>query len=407
MTFLLRFFIGIDLPASLPTPLEHFDRKETETTRRFIWTDIAMPHLYTYTKHVGMPEHSKCCNKIVWLTGRKKNKEAYKERLTKMNCVKNPLFNNLSSMHILLMQLFCFSSSPTRFSTRFSSLSNGLGTETVCNHAKNNANIRNAVITTTLNTNYTLSASLSPPLPQYHMKRSLSPVRFSSQHHHHISNHNHNHNHHHHHHHNHHHNHYQRRTYSSQKVANRLSPIIYTQAPQQPSSKSLVSNLSLYSTYKTTSSCTTTTTAACYNSRICSSHTSSSNKSSCSNLHLSSHQHYHANKFQSDASSLTTISSAKPTSNTLKSLPIADNSNNIAKLCNASGDECGGNVGGSAVALPISSSAASLYPPGSSVTPINYKQKSFMQRKKPMLTRSESQHALHSGLSRDCQGQHI
>ncbi|KAI9588249.1 hypothetical protein GQX74_004095 [Glossina fuscipes] len=294
----------------------------------------------------------------------------------------------------------------------------GLGTETVCNHAKNNANSTrvafncidddipliasndalltpvfesqryaqiNAVITTTLNTNYTLSASLSPPLPQYHMKRSLSPVRFSSQHHHHISNHNHNHNHHHHH----HHNHYQRRTYSSQKVANRLSPIIYTQAPQQPSSKSLVSNLSLYSTYKTTSSCTTTTTAACYNSRICSSHTSSSNKSSCSNLHLSSHQHYHANKFQSDASSLTTISSAKPTSNTLKSLPIADNSNNIAKLCNASGDECGGNVGGSAVALPISSSAASLYPPGSSVTPINYKQKSFMQRKKPMLTRSE------------------
>uniref|UniRef100_A0A1A9Z2X9 Uncharacterized protein n=1 Tax=Glossina pallidipes TaxID=7398 RepID=A0A1A9Z2X9_GLOPL len=232
--------------------------------------------------------------------------------------------------------------------------------------------IRNAVITTTLNTNYTLSASLSPPLPQYHMKRSLSPVRFSSQHHHHISHH-----------------HYQRRTYSSQKVANRLSPIIYTQAPQQPSSKSLVSNLSLYSTYKTTSSCTTTTTAACYNSRICSSHTSSSNKSSCSNLHLSSHQHYHANKFQSDASSLATISSAKQPSNTLKSLPIADNSNNIAKLCNASGDECGGNVGGSAVALPISSSAASLYPPGSSVTPINYKQKSFMQRKKPMLTRSE------------------
>uniref|UniRef100_A0A1A9UQR1 Uncharacterized protein n=1 Tax=Glossina austeni TaxID=7395 RepID=A0A1A9UQR1_GLOAU len=248
----------------------------------------------------------------------------------------------------------------------------GLGTETVCNHAKNNANIRNAVITTTQNTNYTLSASLSPPLPQYHIKRSLSPVRFSSQHHHHISHH-----------------HYQRRTYSSQKVANRLSPIIYTQAPQQPSSKSLVSNLSLYSTYKTTSSCTTTTTAACYNSRICSSHTSSSNKSSCSNLHLSSHQHYHANKFQSDASSLTTISSAKQPSNTLKSLPIADNSNNIAKLCNASGDECGGNVGGSAVALPISSSAASLYPPGSSVTPITYKQKSFMQRKKPMLTRSE------------------
>uniref|UniRef100_A0A1A9Z2Y0 Uncharacterized protein n=1 Tax=Glossina pallidipes TaxID=7398 RepID=A0A1A9Z2Y0_GLOPL len=102
---------------------------------------------YTYTKHVGMPEYGKCRNKIVWLTGRKKNKEAYKERLTKMNCVKNSLFNNLSSMHILnAAVLFFFLSHPHAFHPsplKSKSLTHldGLGTETVCNHAKNNANV--------------------------------------------------------------------------------------------------------------------------------------------------------------------------------------------------------------------------------------------------------------------------
>lgn len=250
------------------------------------------------------------------------------------------------------------------------------------------------------------SSSLSPPLPQYQtsIKRPLSPVRSLHP-----------------------------KLYSSTRLAAcRRTPTIYTQAPQQPhhhhhhlhshnhnqptTTKSLPNNLNSPTSHNIDSSCTTTTTSACCNSRICSSHIGSAPCSS-SNLQLSSHHHYHPNKFQSDVSSsnaIIAVSSSTPSSSsqhTLKPLPLplpsvagtaagASTDNNASSTPLSFSSLVGGDNMGSGGSM---SSTSSLYPHptvhgGGSVTPTStsagvitsYKKKSsFLQRKKPILTRSE------------------
>lgn len=199
--------------------------------------------------------------------------------------------------------------------------------------------------------------------------------------------------------------------YSCTRLSTRLTPTIYTQAPQQqhhPSTKSLSNNLHSPTSQTPPSCSTTTTTAACCKSRICSAHVGSSTpcSNSGSNQQLqSSHHHYHNNKFQSEASSSlvdTTVStfattttavaasSSSGSQHTLKPLPLPSvNDNNAA----ASNSSLSFSLGGELVSVSSTtlSSASSLHPPvGGCITPTSYKKKtSFLQRKKPILTRSE------------------
>ncbi|XP_065359904.1 uncharacterized protein LOC135953820 [Calliphora vicina] len=231
-----------------------------------------------------------------------------------------------------------------------------------------------ACISSTLTTAYPLTpSSLSPPLPQYQQhtaKRSLSPVRSY---------------------------HPKIPPYSCTRLSTRLTPTIYTQAPQQqPTTKSLPNNLNSPTSQSPT--CTTTTTAACCKSRICSAHVGSA-PSSSSNLQLqTTHHHYHTNKFQSEAfsadtvavSTTTTTSTVSGSQHTLKALPLPSvNDNNAAASTSTLSFPLGefGSISSTTI-----SSASSLQPPGGGgcITPTSYKKKSsFMQRKKPILTRSE------------------
>ncbi|XP_046807338.1 pleckstrin homology domain-containing family G member 5 [Lucilia cuprina] len=236
-----------------------------------------------------------------------------------------------------------------------------------------------ASISSTLTTAYPLTpSSLSPPLPQYQhsAKRCLSPVRSY---------------------------HPKIPPYSCTRLSTRLTPTIYTQAPQQqPTTKSLPNNLN--SPTSQTPSCTTTTTAACCKSRICSAHVGSAPCSS-SNLQLQcsstniTHHHYHTNKFQSEAFSADTghaavsVSSATTTNSTgsqhtLKALPLPSVNDNNAAASTSTLSFPLGEVG--SISSTTISSASSLQPPGGCITPTSYKKKSsFLQRKKPILTRSE------------------
>lgn len=237
-------------------------------------------------------------------------------------------------------------------------------------------------ISSTLNSAYPITpSSLSPPLLHYQhsaSKHSLSPVRSY---------------------------HYKTPLYTCTRLSTRLTPTIYTQAPQQqPTTRSLPNNLN--SPTSQTPSCTTTTTAACCKSRICSAHVGSSSPCSSSNLQLqTSHHHYHTNKFQSEAFSgdsasaavssapkTTTTTAASRSHHTIKplSLPSA-NDNNAASnsmLLLPMGDL--GSVSSTTTTAITISSASSLHPSGGCITPTSYKKKSsFLQRKKPILTRSE------------------
>ncbi|XP_061390072.1 mucin-3B-like, partial [Musca vetustissima] len=178
------------------------------------------------------------------------------------------------------------------------------------------------------------------------------------------------------------------------------------------------------------SSCTTTTTSACCNSRICSYHIGSVPPACSSRNNLpqqqmssstTSHHHYHTNKFQSDVGVVVSstsstsnvigaISSSSPSSSsqhTLKplALPLPPSSHtsaaadNIASTTLSHGslaaDQMGsGSISSTSSLYPYSHGAGGCLTPtgsvGTSTTTTSHKKKSsFLQRKKPILTRSE------------------